>query len=83
MKDFKDKVVIITGGATDIGNAMAKKFGDEGAKVIISSRRENRLQETVNDLKAKGVDAHYKVCDVTSLEDVKALADYAWMSLAM
>ena len=48
MKDFKDKVVVITGGATGIGKAMADKFGAEGAKVIISARRENRLQEAAN-----------------------------------
>lgn len=78
MKDFKDKVVVITGGATGIGKAMADKFGAEGATVIISARRENRLQEAVKDLMDKGVDARYKVCDVSNLEDVKALADYAW-----
>ena len=78
MKDFKNKVVVITGGATGIGKAMADRFGAEGAKVIISARRENRLQEAVKDLTDKGVDARYKVCDVSKLEDVKALADYAW-----
>ena len=78
MKDFKNKVVVITGGATGIGKAMADKFGAEGAKVIITSRRENRLQEAVNDLKDKGVDAYYKVCDVSKLEEIKAVADYAW-----
>ncbi|WP_310993971.1 SDR family NAD(P)-dependent oxidoreductase [Aequorivita marina] len=78
MKDFKNKVVVITGGATGIGKAMADKFGAEGATVILTARRENRLQEAVQDLKEKGVKARYKVCDVSKLEDVKALADYAW-----
>ena len=78
MKDFKGKVVVITGGATGIGKAMADRFGAEGATVIISARRENRLQEAVKDLTDKGIDAYYKVCDVSNLEDVKALADYAW-----
>lgn len=78
MKDFKDKVVVITGGATGIGKAMADKFGDEGAKVIICARREERLQEAIRDLTKKGVEARYKVCDVSNLEDTKALADYAW-----
>lgn len=78
MKDFKDKVVVITGGATGIGKAMADKFGAEGAKVIICARRENRLQEAVKDLMDKGIDARYKVCDVSKLEDLKAVADYAW-----
>ena len=50
MKDFKNKVVVITGGATGIGKAMADKFGAKGAKVVIAARRENRLQEAVKDL---------------------------------
>ena len=77
MKDFKDKVVVITGGATGIGKAMADRFGAEGAKVVITARRENRLQEAVADLQDKGVEASYKVCDVSDLEQVKALADFA------
>lgn len=78
MKDFKDKVVVITGGATGIGKAMADKFGAEGAKVVIAARRKERLQEAVADLTAKGIEARYKTCDVSSLEDTKALADFAW-----
>lgn len=78
MKDFKGKVVVITGGATGIGKAMADKFGAEGAKVIICARRENRLQDAVRDLTEKGIEARYQVCDVSKLDDVKALANYAW-----
>ncbi len=78
MKDFKDKVVVITGGATGIGKAMADRFGAEGAKVVIAARREERLQEAVADLTAKGIKARYKTCDVARLDDVKALADFAW-----
>lgn len=78
MKDFKDKVVVVTGGATGIGKAMANRFGAKGAKVILAARREDRLQEAVAELTAKGIEARYKVCDVSSLEDVKALADFAW-----
>ena len=78
MKDFKDKVVVITGGATGIGKAMADRFGAAGAKVVISARRENRLQEAVEDLRSKGVDARYKTCDVADQEQVQALADFAF-----
>lgn len=73
MKDFKNKVVVITGGSMGIGKAMADKFGSLGAKVIISARREQRLIEAVKDLKKQGIQASYKTCDVSKLEEIKAL----------
>ncbi len=42
MNDFKDKVVVIPGGATGIGFAFAKAFGSDGAKIVLAARRENR-----------------------------------------
>jgi NAD(P)-dependent dehydrogenase (short-subunit alcohol dehydrogenase family) len=78
MNDFTDKVVVITGGATGIGFGFAKAFGVEGARIVISGRRENRLQEAVAALTELGVDARYKVADATKLEDMVALADFAW-----
>lgn len=68
----------MTGGATGIGKAMADRFGAEGAKVVICARREDRLQEAVEDLTDRGLEARYKVCDISKLDDVVALADYAW-----
>ena len=50
MREFKDKVVVITGGATGIGFSFAKRFGGDGAKVVIAGLRENRLQEAVANL---------------------------------
>ena len=78
MRDFKDKVVVIPGGATGIGFGFAKAFGKEGAKIVIAARREERLQRAVADLEALGVEATYKVCDVTDPAQVEALADFAW-----
>ncbi|MEB8433804.1 SDR family oxidoreductase [Cocleimonas sp. KMM 6892] len=78
MKSYNNKVVVVTGGATGIGNSIANKFAHEGAKVIICARREDRLQQAVKEMTDKGLDAHYKVCDVSELDDVKALADYVW-----
>lgn len=77
MKDFENKVVVITGGATGIGKAMADRFGAEGAKVVICGRREDKLQRAVEDLESRGVKAQYRVCDVARLDEVRALADYA------
>ena len=78
MKDFKDKVIVIPGGATGIGFGFAKAFGAEGAKIVIAARREERLKQAVADLEALGVEATYKVCDVTNPEQVESLADFAW-----
>ena len=78
MKYYKDKVIVITGGATGIGFGYAKAFGKEGAKIIISGRRENRLQEAVGQLSGMGIEAKYKIADAASFEDTEALADFAW-----
>ena len=78
MKDFKDKVVVITGGATGIGFSFAQKFGEEGAKVVIAGRREDRLKEATKKLEKEGIEAAYCRCDVTKREEVEALADFSW-----
>ncbi|GAA1950796.1 SDR family NAD(P)-dependent oxidoreductase [Microbacterium aquimaris] len=78
MTDFTDKVVVVTGGATGIGKALADRFGAEGAKMILAARREDRLREAVEDLAGKGVEARYQVCDISKREDAEALADYAF-----
>lgn len=70
MKDFNNKVVVITGGATGIGFALAKRFGQEGAKIMIGGLRENRLQEAVAVLKEQGIPVDYQVCDVTKEADL-------------
>lgn len=78
MNDFKDKVVVITGGATGIGFAFAKAFGAEGARIVLGGIVEDRLREAVSTLAELGVDAKYTICDVTQPEQVEALADFAW-----
>lgn len=78
MQDFKDKVVVITGGASGIGFSFAKQFGKEGAKIVIGSRRTARVDAAVDELKAMGIEAAGITCDVAKREDVEALADFAW-----
>lgn len=78
MNDFNDKVVVITGGATGIGYGFAEAFGKEGAKLVLSARRESRLREAVDVLHRAGIDANFLVADVTKPEEVEALADFAW-----
>ncbi len=78
MQDFKNKVIVIPGGATGIGFGFAKAFGKEGAHILLAARREERLKEAVSKLNDLGIEATYKTCDVTKLEDVEALAGFAW-----
>ena len=66
---FKDKVVLVTGGAAGIGKATALRFAEEGAQVVICDLNEAVGQETVKLLGAKA--AFYKV-NVASRAEVQA-----------
>jgi NAD(P)-dependent dehydrogenase (short-subunit alcohol dehydrogenase family) len=50
MKSFEDKVVLLTGGSKGIGLACAKKFGEAGARVVISSRSKDNIQKALEEL---------------------------------
>ncbi len=76
--DFREKCVVITGGATGIGFALAKKLGTVGSKIILFEPREEVLKTAVSDLHAMSVDAQYFVGNVTNAKDINALADFAW-----
>ena len=80
MKTYADKVVVITGSTTGIGLSLAKQFGQEGSRVVISGRPEDRITEAVDQLRALGVEAAGTPCDVTKRADVEALADFAWQT---
>lgn len=47
---MKDKIVFITGGTSGYGKAMAKRFTEEGAKVIVSARRQDELDQTAREI---------------------------------
>ncbi len=72
MKAFENKVVLITGGGTGIGKATAIAFAAEGAKVVITGRRQSVLEETTKEL---GGLAHFVVGDVSKNGDPKIIVD--------
>ena len=76
MKDLKDKVIAITGGATGIGFALAKAFGAEGAKIVIGETREEKLQEAKDLLTNLNIDADKIHLDVTNLKSVENFANF-------
>lgn len=67
---FKDKVVLITGGAQGIGKEIALLFAREKAKVVIFDVNQERLDQTLEELKGYTQALSFKV-DVTALEDVE------------
>lgn len=71
---LENKVVIVTGGATGIGKAIAKAFHDEGAIVVTNGRDEQKLQAALTDI---GERAHGIRADLTKLEDNEALFNFA------
>ncbi|MGN7356926.1 SDR family oxidoreductase [Paenibacillus sp. SAF-054] len=72
---LKDKVVLITGGATGLGRAMGEKFLKLGAKLAITGRREHVLKQTSEELHANGYSVFYKCCDVRDPAQISELAD--------
>ncbi len=73
----QNKVIVITGASSGIGEASAKLLAKNGAKVVLGARRESRLQTIVNDIKQAGGQADYRVTDVTKPDDLKALVAQA------
>lgn len=74
---IKDKVVIITGASSGIGEATAKLLAEKGAKLVLAARREEKLKKIVEEITENSGMAVYQVTDVTKREDNQALIDFA------
>jgi len=74
--DISGNTILITGGATGIGYAIAESFLESGNEVIICGRREERLLEAQN----KHPELHIKVCDVA--EEAQHLNQSSFLSIS-
>jgi NAD(P)-dependent dehydrogenase (short-subunit alcohol dehydrogenase family) len=69
-------VVLITGALTGIGRATALAFAREGAKVVVSGRREEEGKKLAEELRALGGEADFRLTDVRHEEDVRGLVEW-------
>lgn len=70
---FSGKVVLVTGGAAGIGEATARAFAAEGARVVVSDVAEAAGSAVVADIRKAGGEATFVACDVSQAAEVKAL----------
>lgn len=71
---MKNKVVVITGGSSGIGKALAEKFGKEGSKIVITGRSPESLQKAAEELQAKGITILPLQSDVSKEQDNNEMA---------
>ena len=77
MKNFQDKVVVITGGASGLGREFAQVAARQGMKLVLADVQQDALDSTKAELEAGGADVLALLCDVRKGEQVQALADAA------
>jgi len=75
MSEIENKVVIITGASSGVGEATARRLGASGAKLMLAARREDRLKDLVAAIQKTGGTVAYRVTDVADRAQVQALAD--------
>ena len=71
------KTAIVTGGSRGLGLQMAQALGEQGARLVLASRREDELAATVARLREQGIDAEGIAADLSQADQVHAFVDAA------
>ncbi|ANS77163.1 oxidoreductase [Paenibacillus yonginensis] len=74
---IEGKVIVITGASSGIGEATAKELAQQGGKVVLAARREERLQTLTSAIQQAGGEAVFRRTDVTSRKEMEKLAEFA------
>jgi len=74
MKEFKDRVAVVTGAASGIGRGMAERFAQEGMKVVLADVEEQALKQAEAEFREKGFDVLGVLTDVSRPEELEKLA---------
>jgi len=72
---MKNKVAIVTGGASGLGKAIAQKFAENGVKVVVSDIDEEKGKKVVEELNQNDGNAFFIKCDSSKPEDCKTLVN--------
>ena len=72
---FKGKRAWVTGASSGIGQAVARSLAAEGAEVVLSARREDRLQALADELRSQGAQVHLEPVDVSDRAAMNALGE--------
>ncbi len=73
--DLTGKTALVTGGSRGLGLQLAQALGEAGARVMLSSRKAEDLEESAGVLKAAGIDVDWIAADASKEADIRALAD--------
>ena len=74
---LQNKVVVVTGASSGIGEAMAREYAKMGAKIVMAARREEELRRIAEEIESAGGTVVYVACDVVREEDCKHLIEVA------